>query len=216
MNARQVLLRAPFVLALALVLTFLGAGSTLAKLLPIDLATFPGALWLFLALVAALTPAWLAREAPLPYAALAVVPVLAAGAYGASRLDWLRVLKDFDVAEENALSPLRLALGVVALALLWALHAADLAMRLRERAVERGIEAEQAAAASQRVVRRSAEASGIALAGTLGLVLVGIGGIYLGTIVPTERAALVAPLVAALVLVAAAVWVARGSVNEGQ
>lgn len=206
---RILVARTPLLVALALVLAIVGASSSLAKLLPFDVTAFPAGLWLFLSILAALVPAWLARGTPLPAAAFVVVPILAAGAYGASRLDWLRVLKDFDVAEPSAIAPRRLILAALALVLLWALHASDVALRLRDGAVARGIEAPQASAASRQSVRRSAEAGGLALAGSAGLLLVGIAGLALSRLIPTGRGALVAPLLAAAILVGAATWIAR-------
>lgn len=209
MNARVVAWRAPFVVALAVVLALLLARSSLASLLPVALEGVALA-WLLLALLVALVPALLARDTPVPAAAFVAVPALAAASYGASRLDWLRVLKDFGVAESSPIDGVRLALGAVALALVWALHAADLGARMRERAMERGIDAAQAAAGARRVAHRCAQALGIALAGAAGLLVVALVGLRIGQLVPTERGALVVPLLAAALLVGAAVYLARG------
>lgn len=210
MNLRSLFSRAPFIAALAVLLALVSSQSTLATFLPLDIATFPGAVWLVLAILLALVPAWSARDTPLPAAALITVPLLAAGAYGASRLDWLRVLKDFDVTEPNAISFVRLALSALAVLALWGLHASDIAIRLRDRAIERGIARSQAAAASRRSMKRAAQAAGLALAGASGLLVIGIGGLWLAQLIPTERGALVAPLLATALLVAAALWLARG------
>lgn len=207
---RRLLARAPILALLALVLTLLVMRSSLASLLPFDVARFPAPLYVFAALALALVPAWLARETPLSATAAVVVPVLVVSSYGASRLDWLRLLKDFGVAETAVIDPLRLALAALALVLLWTLHAVDLAQRLRRRAIERGIEPAQASLGARRTLRRNAEAGAIAVAGAGGLLAVGIIGLQLARALPTQRAALVAPLVAAALLVAAAVWLARG------
>lgn len=202
--------RAPLVVALALVLSVALARSSLVALLPFPYDTTT---WLYVeaALVIALLPALLTRGSPTGAAAMVVVPVLAAAAYGASRLDWLRVLKDFGVQEASGLDPWRLALGALALVLWWALHATDLALRLRDRSLERGIERWQADAAARIVARRCAEAAGVALAGAMGLLGVAVLGARAAGWLPTERAALVAPLVAAVLLVAVAVWLATES-----
>lgn len=191
-------------------LTILGVRSSLAQLLPFDAASAPANVWVYVAVVVALLPAWLARETPLPAAGAIVVPLLGVASYGASRLDWLRVLKDFGVSEPAVLAPFRLALGALALLLLWALHAADLATRLRSRAIERGIEPTQASAASARSLRRSAEAVGVATLGAGGLVVVGVLAFQAARFFPSQRAALVAPLLAAALLAGVAVWLARG------
>lgn len=210
MNVRLLAARAPILAGLALVLALLGASSSLLRLLPEG----PWMLWLLAGSTLALLPALLARDTPLPAAALVVVPALAAASYGASRLDWLRVLKDFGVAEPDALRWMRLALGALALLLLWALHATDLALRLRHRAVERGIDPAQASAAALRSAQESAKAALVALAGAAGLLAVGLLGLQLASVLPTERAALLAPLVAAALLVAAAAWLARGAASR--
>ena len=210
-RARIALTRVPLVLALALVLTGVALRSSLARMLPFPLAAFPALAWLFLGIVVAFVPALLARDTPLPAAAAITVPILAAGSYGASRLDWLRVLKDFGVSETSVIDAIRLLLAALALTLLWALHAADLATRMRARAVERGIDAGQAGEAAARTLRRNAEAAGIAMAGSAGLLVVGLGGVALGNALPTERAALVAPLLAAGILVAAGIYLARSA-----
>jgi hypothetical protein len=213
-RAQIVARRAPILLALAIALTAAGARSSLAKLLPLDITTLPGLAWLFVAITLALIPALLTRATPLPAAAMVSVPVLVLASYGASRLDWLRVLKDFGVAETDAVDPLRLLLAIVAMLLLWALHATDSATRLRLRAIERGIDETQARAAASRTMDRTIQAGGLALAGAIGLLIVGLLGLKLADLIPTERAALAAPLVAAGALVAAALYLARGSADE--
>jgi hypothetical protein len=198
--------RAAILAPLAILLTALASTSSLVGLLPEVAWT----LWILMGVCLALLPALLARETPLPAAAFVVVPVLAASAYGASRLDWLRVLKDFGVAEPDALRWARLGLGALALVVLWTLHAADFALRLRLRATERGIDAAQANAATGRSARESAKAAAIALAGAAGLLGVGLLGLQLSSLLPTERGALLAPLLAAALLVSAAAWLAQG------
>lgn len=209
MNARVALARLPFALVLAALLTALLAMSSLARFLPFALAG-SALLWLGLALLAALAPAVLARGSPLPAALAVAVPALAAASYGASRLDWLRLLKDFGVAETSALSPLRLALGLLALLVAWAMHATDLSLRLRGRSLARGATPEQARAASRVALVRGAQAGALALAGGLALVGVALVGALLAKVLPVERAAFVAPLVAALVLAAAGAYLAAG------
>lgn len=200
------LARAPILLALVALLTLLATTSSLTRLLPEG----PWPIWFLLGSAALLLPALLARDTPLPAAALVVVPVLAAASYGASRLDWLRVLKDFGVAEAGAMHLPRLGLAALALLLLWTLHATDLAVRMRLRAIERGIAPAEAAEAALRSARASALAGGLALAGAAGLLAVGVAGLQLSAVFPSERAALAAPLLAAGLLVAAALWLARG------
>lgn len=170
----------------------------------------PGLAWLLAGIVLALLPALLARATPLPAAAIVTIPILILGAYGASRLDWLRVLKDFGVAEASPIHALRLVLSALAILLLWTLHATDTAARLRQRAIERGIDETQARAAATQTLRRTTQAGALALAATTGLLLIGILGLQLGAILPTERAALAAPLTAAALLVVAALYLARG------
>lgn len=208
MNARVLAVRAPMLLGLAVVLTLLLARSSLTRMLPFAVGGIVLA-WILVALALLLIPALLTRDTPLLAAALVVVPVLATSAYGASRLDWLRVLKDFGVAEDTAIDAARIALGAAALLLLWALHAVDLAARMRTRAVERGIDAAQADAASTRIMLRCAQSGAIALVGAGGLLIVGLVGLQLGSLLPTGRAAFVVPLLAAALLVGAAIHLAR-------
>ena len=208
MNARVLAARAPFLLALTLVLALLLARSSLTRMLPFAVG---GVVWLWLigGLAIALLPALFARDTPLGAAALVVVPTLATSSYGASRLDWLRLLKDFGVAEDAPVDWLRLALGAIALALLWALHAFDMATRLRERAIERGIERAQADAARGRILARGSQALGLAIAGAGGLLALALVGIRVGEALPVQRGAFVVPLIAAALLVGAAVYLAR-------
>ena len=213
MNSRVLAVRAPIVLALVVVLALLLARSSLTRMLPFAIGGIVW-LWLLVALLVALLPALLARDTPLGAAALVVVPSLAVSSYGASRLDWLRLLKDFGVAEEHAVEWARLSLGALALALLWALHAVDTGSRLRERAVERGIDPAQAGAARRRVLVRSSQALGVALAGAAGLLALALLGIQLGEALPTERGAFVVPLVAAALLAGAALYLARGARSD--
>lgn len=217
MKGRAVLLRAPFVLALALVVVLLARSSSLLALVPVDI---PGAAFLGAGLAAALlllTPALLAAGSPLPATLAVLVPVLALSSYGSSRLDWLRVLKDFGVAEDAGLQPVRFALGLGALLLAWAMHAVDLAMRLRWRAIDRGIPAGQAKAATGVTLRRTAQTAGLAVAGTLALLLVALAASPLARVLPVSRAALLAPLLAAAVLAVVAALVAadRSGPREG-
>lgn len=206
-------MRSPFALALAILGAILLAGSSLARLLPFRLEGATMA-YVALALLAALTPAVLARASPLPATLAILVPLLAVASYGAGRLDWLRLLKDFGVAETAPLQPLRLGLGLVALLLAWAMHAADLALRLRERSLARGATGEVATTATRVALVRSAQAAALATLGAAALVVVAIGGALLARVLPVERAAFVAPLLAALLLAAAGAWLARGKTSE--
>lgn len=206
MRGRIILARLPVVILLAIAMTILLARSSLVALLPVA----PSLPWVFGGILLLLVPSLVARETPLPAATLILVPILAVSAYGAGRLDWLRVLKDFGVAEAGAIDPPRLALGATTILLLWALHAVDLATRLRSRAIARGIDAAQAGAAARRTLLRNMQAAGIALAGAIGLLPVALLGLAAGARLPVERAALVAPLLAAAILAGAAIWIARG------
>lgn len=208
MNARLLAARAPFVLGLVVVLALLLARSSLTRMLPFAIGGIVW-LWLILALAVALLPALIARDSPLPAAGFLVVPSLAVASYGASRLDWLRLLKDFGVAEAGPIDPARLLLGALALGLLWALHAIDTATRLRDRAIERGIERPQADAARGRVLMRSGQALGLATLGALGLLVLALVGTTIGNAISTERGAFVVPLLAAGLLVGAAIYLAR-------
>lgn len=209
-RATVALARAPVLLALVALLAVLATMSSLTRLLPEG--AWP--LWFLLGFALALLPALLARDTPLPAAALVVVPTLAAASYGASRLDWLRVLKDFGVAETSAAHLPRLGLAALALLLLWLLHAVDLPVRMRLRAIERGIAPAQATQAALRSARETVLAACLAFAGAAGLFAVGLVGLQLAPAFPSERAALAAPLAAAGLLVAAALWLARGARSD--
>lgn len=210
MNARVVAVRAPFAAALAILLAILLGTSSLTRFLPFAYVLAPVGFYVALGLLVALVPALLARGSPLPATLAIVVPALTASAYGASRLDWLRLLKDFGVAEESALSPLRLALSLLALLLAWAMHAADLAARLRWRSRERGAPPEHADAAARIALLRGAQAAALATGGALALLGVALVGALLARVLPVARAAFVAPLLAALLLAAAGAYLAAG------
>lgn len=212
MKARPWLWRAPMLLALAGLLALLAMGSSLVRLVALlPSAPTPLASWVAAALVLAFLPALLVRGSPLGAALAVAVPVLVLSAYGAGRIDWLRVLKDFGVQEEGALDLARLALGALALALAWALHVVDTALRLRVRSEERGIAPDEARAGSALVLRAGAGAGGVALACAAGLALLGMAGLAIGAIAPATKAAFVAPVLAALLLAGAGVWLARSS-----
>jgi hypothetical protein len=160
---------------------------------------------LALGLLTLLAPALLTRGSPLPATLLVLVPVLALASYGESRLDWLRTLKDFGIAEDTGPSLLRLGLGFLALALAWILHVLDTSFRLRWRSVERGIPPAQARAAWRVTLRRGARNGAMALGGALALALVVLGSAMLGPdLLPVGRMAFLAPLLAALLLVVGA------------
>lgn len=200
--------RASILVPLALLLTLLLAQSSLTALLPFAMAGLP-ALLLAAALLLAFLPALLARESPLPAAAFVTVPALAAATYGASRLDWLRLLKDFGVYEVDPWSPLRLALGAIAVTLLLGLHVADFALRLRARAIERGIDTREASTAASRSAQRNGIALAVAVVGAAGLLAVALLGLRVGGMMSTERGAFIVPLAAAALLVGAALLLAR-------
>lgn len=173
--------------------------------MPLPLASVPGFLLLALGLFALLLPALLQRGSPLPATLLVLVPVLVLASYGESRLDWLRTLKDFGVEEPAGPSFLRMGLGVLSLALAWALHALDTGFRLRGRSVERGIPPVQARAAWRVALRRGLLDGALALAGSLVLSAVVLGAALVGPLVlPVERMAFLAPLLAAALLAVAA------------
>lgn len=209
MSWRLYAARAPVLFALAALLAALLLRSSLARLLPVAPGLFPVGAIAFGALVVALLPALFVRTSPLPAAALVAVPTLVVASYGASRLDWLRVLKDFGVAEKAAFDALRFALALAALLLVWLLHALDYATRLRIRSEARGIDAAQARPVLHRVARRSAEAAAIATAGALGLLLVAVASAALAKFLPVARGALLAPLLAAALLAGVAVYLFR-------
>lgn len=208
MNGLLLGVRAAVLVPLVGILTALLVGSSLTGLLPFPLLGLPLVALAGIVLLAFL-PALLARGSPLPAAAFVTVPALAASSYGASRLDWLRLLKDFGVSEANPWSPLRLALGAIAVTLLLTLHLVDYSLRLRARAIERGIDERQAGAAASRAARRNGIALAVAVLGAAGLLGVALAGLQLGKLVPTERGAFVVPLVAAALLVGAALLLAR-------
>lgn len=205
--------RVPLLVALAFVLAVVALQSSLLRLVPVDLAAWPFNLLVFLGMLALLAPAAFSRGSPLPLAASVAVPVVMLGAYGESKLDWLRTLKDFGVAEDGTSVP-RLLWAAAALALLWALHVADFAWRLRERALARGIPAEHAEAASAAVVRRSLAAGGFALGVTALVAVVVLYGAALGALVDLGGFAFVVPLLATALVAIGAFVVVRGSPKD--
>lgn len=212
-RARLLATRAVPLAALALLSTVLLLGSTLWALLP---TRPPGAL--VLALVALLyVPALLTRATPLPATLAVLVPVLAAGSYGQSRLDWLRLLKDFDVTQQDPTPDvLRMVLSLVALLLVWALHVVDHATRLRAHALQRGVDPREADGAARLVVRVGALRALVALAATLLLALVaGAAWLARAERLLAGRAALLAPLVAALLIAGGALALARHERKSG-
>lgn len=209
MKARVLLLRAPLLLGFALLLLALLATSSLLHLLPFAPTLWPVGAWALLGLVLALLPALLVASSPLPPMLGVAVPVMFVASYANSRLDWLRLLKDFGVADPGGVSFARLALGLAVLLAAWGVHALDLAMRLRWRTLDRGIPQADADAVAQASLRASATAAAFALAGAAGLALVAL----LAQRVPLDaltsgRASLVAPLLAGLLVAAAAVGLA--------
>jgi len=209
------LARAPLLVALAFVLSFLVLGSSLTRLVPLDLAAWPFNLLVFLVVLGLLAPALLARGSPLPLAVAVALPLVTLAAYGESKLDWLRTLKDFGVSEGGVSAP-RLMLALLALALLWALHAIDFALRLRERALSRGVPEVQASLAFWMSVKRSGAAAGFALGVTALLAVLVLAAAALGDRFDLGAFAFVVPLVATALVVAGAVVLIRGSANQAE
>lgn len=205
MRGRLALVRLGPVVLLAGLGAALLATSSLQRILPVSP---PLPLWLatlWVGLLLAFVPALLARGSPLPATLAILVPVLAASAYGASRLDWLRTLKDFHLVDDAGPNLLRLGLAAVALLLAWGLHALDTAFRLRWRSRERGILPGQARAAFRVSLRRSGIAAAQALASAALLAALVLLAAWLGPrFLPVERMAFLAPLAAALLLGVAA------------
>lgn len=213
---RNLGVRAPFLLALAALLALLLSMSSLVRLAPVApawvaLVALPTFLLLFLP--SALTP-----RSPLPAALVVTVPVLAAAAYDDSRLDWLRTLKDFGVTNAGAgPNGLRVALSIAALLLAWGMHATDHAYRLRWSAIDRGIVAPQARAATRVALLASARIAGLALVGTAI-----IGGLaWAASFLDADallggRTSLIAPLVAVGLIAIAAVLLTRGGQEESR
>lgn len=202
----MLLLRAPLLVAFALLLLWLLSTSSLLRLLPFAPTPWPVGAWALGALLLALLPALLVTASPLPALLGVAVPVVFLASYANSRLDWLRILKDFGVADPGGVSLARVGLALAVLLAAWAIHAIDLAMRLRWRSLARGIPAGDADAAAQASARASATAAAFAFAGAAGLAVVAL----LAQRVPLDaltggRAALVAPLLAGLLVAAAAV-----------
>lgn len=217
LRLRLLAVRAGPLAALVLLGTVLVSLSSLLRMVAFAVPPW----WIALGLAVVLLPALLARGSPLPATLAALVPVLGVATYGASRLDWLRTLKDFHVAGEGP-DALRIALGLAALLLAWALHALDTAFRLRWRSAERGILPAQARAAMRVSLRRSGLHAAFALAGALLLVGLTLGAALAGPLLlPVERMAFLAPLLAALLLVAAALLLVgvpkrEASADEGE
>lgn len=204
MSARVLMARAPLLALLATILATLLWQSSLLRLLPEGLPLVPGALWTLLGVALLLVPALLARRSPLPATLAVVVPVLALASYGAGRLDWLRTLKDFGVQDAEPFRLGRFLLSLAALAVAYALHAADLAVRLRDRGVERGIPPGQAKDAARATLARNGAAATAAAAGAGALAAIAVVGLRLGEATGVERLAFVAPLVAVALLALAA------------
>jgi hypothetical protein len=163
------------------------------------------------ALAIAFLPALLVRGSPLAPTLAVTIPMLVLSTYGAGRIDWLRVLKDFGVQESTVMDLPRLGLCALALALAWGIHVLDMALRLRTRSTERGISPEQVAPAAWLVARAGVTATGIATLCTVGVALLAYGAIALGALAPASKAAFIAPVLAALLLAGAGVWLARTS-----
>lgn len=209
MNWRLVPARLVGAALLALLCALLVAGSSLLALLPAE----PPYLAVALVALALLSPSLFARASPMPMQLAVLVPVLGVATYEQSRLDWMRLLKDFGLTDTAFPSVARLGLALAAFALVWATHAVDHAARVRARSTERGIEPRDARAAAAHVLRESARRGGLALAGTLGLAAFGLLLVAATPLAETlgGRSSLVAPLAgAALVAVAAYLLAKRG------
>lgn len=206
------LVRLPMLLALAGLLTWLVLGSSLASLVSL-LPSPPSPLgaWVLAALVLAFVPALVARASPLPATLAVVVPALVLASYGAGRIDWLRVLKDFGVQEKGAIDLLRLLMGALAVLLAWAIHVADMAVRLKERSAARGVPEDQTGSATRIVLRDGAVGAGLALACAAGVALLAFAGVAIGDLGAASKAAFVAPVLAAVLLAGAGVWLARSA-----
>ncbi|MFA5862288.1 MAG: hypothetical protein WDA16_11400 [Candidatus Thermoplasmatota archaeon] len=209
MRLRAIAVRVPFLLALAAVLALLLSMSSLLRLVPAPptrIALLAAPTFLIL-----LVPAVLTQRSPLPAALVITVPVLAAAAYDDSRLDWLRTLKDFDVANASA-GPnwARLSLSIGTLLLVWGMHAVDNALRLRWSAIERGIVVPQASAAARVALGAGARIAAVALGGTLIVGALTWGASFLDAdALFGGRSSLIAPLVAVGLIAAAAVLLTR-------
>lgn len=205
---RAALSRAPLLAGLGALLMALLARSSLLAILPPALLPL-----LFVGVVVGLLPALLASRSPLPGALVVTVPVLAVAAYDQSRLDWLRLLKDFGVAGAASAPPdwLRVALSGGALLVAWSSHAVDTALRLRWSATERGVVAREANAAMGAVLARCALLALLALVGTalVGTLAVATQRLDLSVVLGGQTS-LVVPIVAVgLVALAAALVVGR-------
>lgn len=202
--------RIPTLVALAIVLIALVSQSSLLHIVPGP--TLPIAIS---AIALALLAPLLAPRSPLPGALAVTVPVLALASYDQSRLDWLRLLKDFGVSEPSAPNWLRLALAILALLLAWAAHAVDNALRLGRSATSRGMPLGQARKASLVSATRTIRVAVLALLGTIliggGAFLVqdaNVGALFGG------QASLFAPLLAVGLIALAAVLVAGGRASR--
>jgi hypothetical protein len=210
-TARVVLARAGPIALLAVLLATLVGSSSLLDLLPFAWTPFPLGAYAAGALLLALLPSLLSARSPVPAALAIVVPILALAAYDESHLDWLRTLKNFGVTHPGAVGLARLALSFAALVLVWALHAADTAARLRASAIERGIPPAQARAAARASLRRTV-AIGAAAAGASALIA---GAALLAQRIDARlllggRASAAVPLVAIALVAGATLLVAAG------
>lgn len=200
--AKRALLRAPFVVALALLLTVLLWHSALASLLPFALTPLPVGLWVLLALLALLAPAFLAPGSPMPPMLVVLVPVAAVASYEQSHLDWLRTLKDFHVTNPGAPNVVRLSLEAAAVLVAWAAHATDLAARLRERLASRGVANAEARVATNAAARRAFATASASVASFAGVVA--LGWLVVAVTPELGRVTFLMPVIAALLVALAA------------
>lgn len=216
MRGQQALARAPLLGLYAALLTALAWQSSLRQLLPVDPEqVFPLALYVFVAFALVLLPALLTNRSPLPAMLIAFVPVAAIAAYEQSHLDWLRTLRQFDVASPGAPSWPRLAIAAAAMGVAWATHGVDTARRLRARLIDRGVAAEEAAAAARETGGRTLLAALVALGGFVFLALVST--LAYAFEVALGRVTFLMPIVAALLVAVAAALLAtreRGDAVE--
>lgn len=208
MKARQIGQRVPFVLALAAALTWLVLQSSLLRLLQSDITPGAWAGWIYVGALLALTPALFAAGSPLPATLAVTTPVILAAAYGASHLEWLKTLKEFNLVEGPGFASGRLAVSLLALALAWGMHVLDAGARLGADARERGIDPAQADAARRVVWMRGARVGGLALAAALALGVIALvaSAVFPG-LLPAQGVSFIAPLAAAALLGVAALLV---------
>lgn len=197
------------IVALSALVLMMLSRSTLVQMTGIREMLFPYGVLVVLLLF---TPALLTRGTPLPATMLVLAPVLVVAAYDQSQLDWLRLLKNFNVTDPASPNLARLGLGLATLGGAWTMHVVDTAERLRARALDRGILASEAEAAHRHILHTALKRGALALAATAGLAALALTAhlLRLDTWL-LGRAALVAPLAAAALIATAAYLLAKRS-----